>query len=121
LGLTRGFLLTIVAWVLFVVSGFIFIQKEINMKIDREEIKNPIVSNAIYNGTADLTKLKGEQLIGMIPFALDGEFTLFIDGIPIDSNTDISTINLRGVPGLLYTIYINRDSLGNISSIIATH
>jgi hypothetical protein len=116
----RGFLFTLFAWILFAICGFTFLQNESIGSIDMKKPASQQVAPAKYTGTADLSILKGEQVIGMVPFALAGNFNLRIDTMLIDINTDITTIDLRGVPGLNYTIAITRDVNG-IENVIATH
>ncbi|GGA04891.1 hypothetical protein GCM10008018_58460 [Paenibacillus marchantiophytorum] len=117
----RSFLLTIFAWILFAVSGFIFLKHESIGTIHTGEAVSQQIAPAKYTGTADLTSIKGEQLIGMVPSALAGNFQLIIDGLSITDTTDITTVDLRGVPGLSYNIRITRDAVGNIATIRATH
>ncbi|MBW7475214.1 hypothetical protein K0T92_10685 [Paenibacillus oenotherae] len=114
------FLLTLFAWMLFAWGGYSFLKNE-NLQNDYVQAsEQKHISSSKYEGTADLNEMTGEQLIGMIPHALAGEYRLSIDYIGIDSSTDISSINLRGVVGLKYKISVNRTN-GAITDIYATH
>lgn len=68
------------------------------------------VTTSPYQGTANLQTITGESLIGMVPHALEGEYELVIDGLLININTDITTINFRGVPKHMYKLDISRQS-----------
>lgn len=80
----------------------------------------PKVETAKYESTSDLTQMTGEQIIGLIPAALSGEYSLVLDGILIDNTTDIDMVDLRGVPRLTYKISLTR-SEDNLTMITATH
>lgn len=78
-----------------------------------------MVQPGIYRGTENLAHVSGDQIVGMVTYALAGDFPLTIDGILINASTDISAIDLSGVPGLTYMLVVNRDSFRNILSVTA--
>lgn len=66
------FLLTLFAWILFAVGGFTFLRLEMESAVPNRHYELPTVASAPYKGTGDLNKISGEQVIGMIPPALEG-------------------------------------------------
>lgn len=116
----RGFIPTIIAWLLLITIGYVFISSEMNRPVYSVIDTSTKITEANYDRTADLTELDGSQMIGMVQAALNGEYQLTIDGITIDSSTDISMIDLRGVPNHTYKITLYRQN-GEIVSINAIH
>lgn len=80
----------------------------------------PELFEGAYNQTADLNLMSGEQALGLVPFAKEGEFVLMLDGLLIDEKSDLTAIDFRGVLKETYTLDIARDSTGKIISIIAS-
>ncbi|WP_341281075.1 hypothetical protein [Paenibacillus sp. FSL H8-0537] len=119
---TRQFLFTLFAWILFMIGGFIFLKNESSQleQLPILDSTTPYVSSALYKGTGNLNQISGDQVIGMVPFALNGEYTLSIDGIRVDADTDIEEIDLRGVSGLSYTLSVTRTN-GKITAVRASH
>ena len=116
----RSFMLTMFAWVLFMACAFPFLRHEWSPASVPIAHETKDLTASLANPSHDLDQISGEQLIGMVPFALNGDYELYIDGIAIDQDTDISTIDLRNVPGLLYTLTVYR-SQGHITAIQAVH
>ncbi|WP_339246491.1 hypothetical protein [Paenibacillus sp. FSL F4-0243] len=102
------FLLTLFAWILFAVGGFTFLRLEMESAVPNRHYELPTVAAAPYKGTGDLNKISGEQVIGMIPPALEGEYILYIDGIAINEETDLTAVDLRGVPDAAYQLRVTR-------------
>ncbi|OKP84627.1 hypothetical protein A3844_19250 [Paenibacillus helianthi] len=102
------FLLTLFAWILFTIGGFTFLHLEGENIVKARQPEQPTVANALYKGTGDLKKVSGEQVIGMIPAALEGDYILHIDGIVINEETDLTAVDLRGVPGAAYQLRVTR-------------
>ncbi|MRN53047.1 hypothetical protein [Paenibacillus monticola] len=102
------FLLTLFAWILFAIGGFTFLRLEGENAVQARQPVQPTVASAPYTGTGDLKKVNGEQVIGMIPSALEGDYILYIDGIVINMETDLTAVDLRGVPGGAYQLSITR-------------
>lgn len=116
------FIFTLVAWILFMVAGIPYLTTELTELVKPpESISNEVIA-APYVGTADLTIQSGAQVIGLVPYALAGDFDLYIDRLPINQATDISTIDLQGVTTINYKVSITRDPLlGTVERINATH
>ncbi|RUT39528.1 hypothetical protein EJP82_25960 [Paenibacillus anaericanus] len=117
------FLFTLVAWILFMVAGIPYLTTELTELVKPpESISNEVIA-APYVGPADLTVQSGAQVIGLVPYALAGDFDLYIDEWPpINQETDISTFNLKGVTTLNYKVSIIRDPLlGTVKTIDASH
>jgi hypothetical protein len=103
------FLLTLFAWILFAAGGFTFLRLEWeNSAVQLRQPEQPVVASAPYMGTGDLKKVSGEQVIGMIPGALEGDYILYIDGMVINEDTDLTAVDLRGVPGAAYQLKVSR-------------
>lgn len=102
------FLLTLFAWILFAIGGFTFLRLEWENSNQIRQPKQPVVASAPYVGTGDLKKVSGEQVIGMIPAALEGDYILKVDGIVINEKTDLTAVDLRGVPGVAYQLNVTR-------------
>lgn len=115
------FLFTLVAWILFMVAGIPYLTTELTELVKPPESNYNEVTAAPYVGAADLTVQSGAQVIGLVPYALAGDFDLYIDRLPINQETDISTINLQGVTTLNYKVSITRDPLGTVTRIDASH
>lgn len=116
----REFIPTIITWLVFITVGVVFIFTEINQPVYSKIDTSTKVVSANYDHTADLTRMPGVQVIGMVPNALAGEYELTIDGITISSTTDISLIDLRGVKNHEYKLTLHRSN-GEITSISAIH
>lgn len=102
------FLLTLFAWIMFVIGGFTFLRLEADSTVQASRPEQPTVALAPYTGTGDLKKVSGEQLIGMIPQALEGDYILVIDGIVFNEETDLDAVDLRGMPGAAYELRVTR-------------
>lgn len=83
-------------------------------------VEHPYIVSTPYTGTADLAMVKGEQVLGMIPAALSGAYTLTIDGLPIREHSDISQLSFVGVPEVDYKITVTRDEQGAILAVKAS-
>ncbi len=103
------------------VAGIPYLTTELTERVKPLESNANEVNAAPYVGTADLSIQSGAQVVGLVPYALAGDFDLYIDGLYITHMTDISTINLSGVTTLDYKISITRDALGTIRTIYASH
>lgn len=117
----RSFLITLFVWMLFAAGSIMFLKNEQKMNTLAQTSDRPNVFEGAYTGTADLSRMSGEQLLGLALYAKGGEFVLSIDGIVIDRNTDLEAIDFQGVPGLEYELSMTRDSSGRVISITATH
>ncbi|WP_042203658.1 hypothetical protein [Paenibacillus camerounensis] len=104
------FLLTLFAWILFTIGGFTFLRLETGQPVQARGPEQATLTRALYTGTGDLKKVSGEQLIGMIPQALEGDYILVIDGIVFNEETDLDAVDLRGVPGVAYELRVTRNS-----------
>ncbi|MEK3713926.1 hypothetical protein [Paenibacillus sp. FSL R7-0333] len=103
------FLLTLFAWILFAVGGFTFLRLEgENSAVELRQPEQRTVASALYTGTGDLKRINGEQVLGMIPAALEGDYILYIDGMVINEATDLTAIDLREVPGTAYRLEVTR-------------
>ncbi|MEK5033537.1 hypothetical protein MKY96_18940 [Paenibacillus sp. FSL R7-0302] len=103
------FLLTLFAWILFAMGGFTFLRLEgENSAAELRQPEQRTVASALYTGTGDLKRISGEQVLGMIPAALEGDYILYIDGMVINEATDLTAIDLRGVPGAAYQLEVTR-------------
>jgi hypothetical protein len=122
LEIARTFLLTLFAWSLFAMGGAWLLTAEQQFETASRTYERPILFDAPYTGTADLTRLTGNQVLGLVPYALNGEFDLSIEGIgTFDSMTDISHYDLRWVPDRSYKISMIYDSQGKVTGITAQH
>lgn len=101
-------------------GGLLFLKQEMNVSENQIVPQVSKVETSTYEGTPDLTQMTGEQVIGLIPAALSGEYSLILDGILIDNTTDIEMVDLRGVPKLTYKISLSRSG-DNLTMITATH
>ncbi|MFC6333916.1 hypothetical protein ACFP56_14910 [Paenibacillus septentrionalis] len=117
----RQFMLTLFAWILFMVGAFTFLSNEWSPLENISNYSSKDIVEITSISERSLTEISGEQLIGMVPFALNGDYKLIIDNIVIDHTIDIASVNLRNVIGLTYTLTIYRDNNGIITSIKAVH
>jgi hypothetical protein len=104
------FLLTLLAWAMFMIGGFSFLRFEGEQAPSARLAVQPTVATASYTGTKNLNRISGQQVIGMIQPALDGKYVLYIDGLRIDENTDLDTMDLRGVPDVNYQLSVTRSN-----------
>jgi hypothetical protein len=120
------FIMWVFALILFTTYGInplIIEHKSIAMTkkeiTDQRDVVNK--TTPIGYATQDLVVMTGKQIVGMVPYALAGEYILIVDGITINSTTDITTIDLRAVPPLNYRIGIYRDPASQEVTVTATH
>jgi hypothetical protein len=118
---TRQFMITLLAWILFMTGAFTFLQNEWSTLERTTNYFSKDIVEITSLSERSLNEISGEQLIGMVPFALNGDYKLIIDNIIIDHTIDIATVNLRNVVNLTYTLTIDRNNNGNITSITAVH
>jgi len=125
----RGLLLTLFAWILFGTAGLWFLSQELKLQVHTEGTTQEQVAAAPYEGTpTDLSRISGEQAVGLVPPAASGEYTLIlpdvINGtdIIIDRATDLWTIDLKDVPlpGVVYRMEVARSTQGEITEIRLT-
>ncbi|TVY07320.1 hypothetical protein [Paenibacillus cremeus] len=109
------------AWFLLAVAASSFFRSEAAAIVQKPSLNTTAVLENKYLGTTDLGQISGEQVLGMVPYALAGEFPLVVDGITINPNTNISSINFRGVSGLTYSLTVNRNTNRDIISVVANH
>lgn len=108
--------------ILLIVFSFIFPSlqyrlKSINRSITARETIAVQAHGKVPKGTLD--KTTGEDVLGMVLNALNGEYTLIVDGITIDQSTDMETVNVRGVVSRSYSLQVQRDSYGNVTRVVA--
>ncbi|WP_159887529.1 hypothetical protein [Paenibacillus puerhi] len=116
----RTFLQTLFAWVLFAMGAAWFLTSEQHFAAGTKDFSRPQLFAGPYEGTADLSRLTGVQVLGMIPYALNGEYDLAIEGIgTFDDSTDISAFDLRWVPSYTYRITVTRDADNKVKSVTA--
>lgn len=66
---------------------------------------------------SSLDLVSGDDVLGMVLPALDGEFVLILDGVRIEQDTDMDYVNLAGVVGAKYKLTV--DQSGSIPIIVA--
>lgn len=104
------FLLTLLAWVLFMVGGFSFLRFEGEHRPEVRAVVQPFLTTGLYTGVQNLNRVSGEQVLGMIPSALDGKYVLYVDGMRIDESTDLDALDLRRIPDASYQLSITRSN-----------
>ena len=90
---------------------------------DLKDIRNPAKKESLFydelpiqSDIQDLSFISGDQILGMIPYALNGEFNLIVDGITVAQGVDINNINFSGVAGKTYRMtYTENVSTGEIT------
>jgi|GEM_PF-1584553 len=117
----RQFMITLLAWILFMTGAFTFLHNEWTPLEKTSNYSSKDIVKTTSSSERSLSEISGEQLIGMVPFALNGDYKLIIDNIVIDHTIDIASVNLRNVVEQNYTLTIYRDNHGNITSIRAVH
>lgn len=105
---------------MFFTAGISFIFYQLNREPTYSFSTATDVVLASYDETEDLTKVSGEHVIGLVNAALNGEYDLIIDGVPINAVTDIRDIDLRGVVGNTYNMTLLRQN-GVIHTVSVTH
>lgn len=118
--IARSILVTVFVWILFAAGAAMYLAGEEQMTELSTDWSMPQLFEGAYTGTADLTRMSGEQALGLVTHAKEGEFVLTLDGLLIDSRTDLTSIDFRGVSQAMYTLTVTRDTAGKIISIIAT-
>lgn len=90
--------------------------KESLAKIDREiEVKYDI------DEYKDLSIVDGEEVVGMVPFAIRGEYTLVVDGIVIQEGSDLDYVTMSGVVSRKYKIDVVRNPVTKEVTVHATY
>ncbi|CAH1207718.1 hypothetical protein PAECIP111893_02763 [Paenibacillus plantiphilus] len=118
--IARSFLVTVFVWILFATGSIMFLKGEQQMSALSSDWSRPKLFEGAYTGTADLSRMAGEQVLGLVTYAKEGEFVLNLDGLLIDSNTEMDSIDFSGVLNVaFYTLTIARDAWGKTISITA--
>jgi hypothetical protein len=109
----RDFMFIVVTVLIFSLSGIPAIIEEINLYREHSLKFTDSVSQVVGEELdRDLSVMSGDQILGMVPFALRGEYILMLDNIQISEGIDVENINFSGVAGNTYKITVNRvDSL----------
>ncbi|OXM15549.1 hypothetical protein [Paenibacillus herberti] len=84
-------------------------EMNVSSSIDTVKSKSSAAAEALYSPHPNLNELSGEQVIGMVPGALAGQYVLYIDGHRFDETTDPETVDLSRVPGLVYILTVSED------------
>lgn len=79
----------------------------------------PLLFEGAYTGTVDLTQMAGEQVLGLVTYAKEGEFILTLDGLLISPSTSLDSIDFREVSNKTYTLTFTRNAAGKVISITA--
>lgn len=55
----------------------------------------------------DVSVYTGEDILGMIIFALRGDYDLVVDGILIEEGSDLESVNFRGLKSQQYNVKVD--------------
>lgn len=111
-GNVRAMLLMLFGLLLFVTIGADALKEEYNdYKERRTNLSSHLEVMYDYEELGDLSYISGNDLIGMVLYANEGEYTLVLDGVMIDENTDLNYLNVMGVFNKDYRMQVSRDSI----------
>lgn len=94
-----------------------------DMRISRDSIAktNLSVEEVIdVERPEKLEVVSGNDVLGMVHFALRGEYDLVLDGILIQEGSDIESVNFSGVAGQTYSLTVDVNTSTGKTTVIAT-
>jgi hypothetical protein len=94
--------------------------EKLSFSKDRKaELSTQVVQRYDLEEVGDLSVVTGEDILGMILFAKEGEYLIVVDGILINQASDLNYLNLSGVVGKKYNMQIQRDAVSGEVIVIA--
>lgn len=104
----------VIALGFFVVLGLPVISSEIKgLRVVAAEESRFVVETAAESYNQKLDVVSGDTILGMILSAVKGEYVIIVDGVTINSSTNMDNVMLTGVVGHTYKIsFVKNSSTG---------
>lgn len=81
----------------------------VNIMSDTKEKINPnvyVVDRYSSEIPESLDIVSGDAVLGMVTYALNGDYNLIVDGVLITEDSDLDYVNLSGVAGHRYRLQV---------------